>query len=82
MKKAIGLQKNLEPSAIVHQTRNLDALRSLALEVQGLFQSLPQALLEVKVDLQLAIKGIVTGRQPPKKTKPDLCIEDDLAFDL
>jgi hypothetical protein len=82
MKKAIGLQKDLEPSATVHQARNLDTLRSLALEVQDLVQSLTQALLEVKVDLQLAIKGIVTVRQPPKKTKPDLCIEDDLVLDL
>jgi len=54
-------------------------LQALALEVQGLAQRLPQAqALKIQVDLQLAIKGIITRRKPSKKDKPDLCVEDDI----
>jgi hypothetical protein len=75
----MSLRKSLQPSASVHQKRDLMALRGLALEVQELSQGLPHAeVLKIQKDLQIAIKGIVTERKPSRKEKPKLCGGDDI----
>lgn len=79
MKKAIRLRKSLEPSASIHRTRDLEGLRAYVLDVQALAEMLPSGnMQELRADLAVGVKGIVTVGRPAKKAKPDLCIDDGL----
>ncbi|KAI0770957.1 hypothetical protein BD413DRAFT_613484 [Trametes elegans] len=74
------LYKALGPSADVHQTRDLEVLKSFALQVDELMRGLPPGVTEAwKEDMKLALKAIVAPKKPPKaKPKPELNVEDDL----
>ncbi|KAH9919767.1 uncharacterized protein BXZ73DRAFT_104875 [Epithele typhae] len=76
------LHKDLAPTAVVHQERDIAKLKALALAVEELMQSLPaSATQECEKDMRLAMRGIVAVPKPPKKpTKPELnvCTDDHL----
>jgi hypothetical protein len=68
------LYKLLEPQAELHRRRDLEALKAGVLEIEALVRRLPAGSPhDLRDDLHLAVKGIVTVRQPPKKKpKPEL----------
>jgi hypothetical protein len=76
------LYKLLEPQAKLHRCRNLEVLEAGILQIEALVHRLPAGSPhDLRDDLHLAVKGIVTVRQPPKKKpKPELreCGIDDL----
>jgi hypothetical protein len=81
MKKAIHLRKHLDPSASIHRTRDLEILKTYVSDVQALVEKLPAAhAQELREDLSLGIKAIITEPKPRKKVKPDLCVDDIFEF--
>jgi hypothetical protein len=68
-----SLRQGLEPTANVHQHRNLGDLKALALRVKDLVDKLPPgSVQDCRQDLHLALKAIVQERV----RKVDLCVDD------
>ncbi|SJL03060.1 uncharacterized protein ARMOST_06405 [Armillaria ostoyae] len=62
-KAAVNLQKQLSPSSVFHERRDIKQFRKLVEEAGVLVSSLPFATSsDLSDDLHLAIKGIVTER--------------------
>ncbi|KAG2096318.1 uncharacterized protein F5147DRAFT_818420 [Suillus discolor] len=59
LKKGLRLCMQLEPSSSAHHARDIDALRSGALEVQQFMQGVPGNMKDMQSDFQIAYKGIV-----------------------
>jgi hypothetical protein len=79
-KEAKRLQQLLEPKSKFHLGHNVQQLEMHVRQVESLFASVNQMrggkTQELRVDLDIAIKGILTLRRPQKKQKPELNIED------
>lgn len=78
LKELLRLQKTLEPKAAVHQHRDLSTLKACVTEAVALIRGLSCAH-ELREDLDLAVKGIVTEacETRKKRQKPALCMDDD-----
>ena len=76
MSKAI--LKQLAPTSELHRKRDIEELKLIVGQVEGLVNRLPPgANLDVQFNLDLAIKGIVTEPKVLKPApKPDLNVED------
>jgi hypothetical protein len=61
----------------------VEELKTYVLEVEKLLERLPPAFTrEVKEDLEIALKGIVMVRKPPKaQPKPIPLVDDDFEDD-
>ena|SRR6201999_4063132 len=71
------LQRELEPKAALHRSRDLEALRARVQQVDSLIRGLPCAQ-ELRLDLDLAVKGIVATKiTTRKRQKPRCCSEED-----
>jgi hypothetical protein len=60
----------------------VEALKSLVLEVESFLTSIAHSVMrDVKDDMAMAIKGIVTVRKPPKpKQRLNVKIDDDFEY--
>jgi hypothetical protein len=67
----------VEPKATVHKQRDLPLLKACTREAEALILSLPCAS-ELKDDINLAVKGIVTEASRMRKQKPILCLDNDV----
>ncbi|KAG1806260.1 hypothetical protein EV424DRAFT_1577720 [Suillus variegatus] len=78
LKKGLGLRKQLEPSSSAHRARDIDALRSGVLEVDEFMRGVPGSMKAMQFDFQMAYKGIVAKKVPPRneKERPALNVED------
>jgi hypothetical protein len=57
----------------------LEILKTCVLDVQALVEMLPVGnARELKEDLNLGVKAIVTKAKPGKKLKPEICVDDIL----
>ncbi|KAG5351772.1 hypothetical protein C0989_004981 [Termitomyces sp. Mn162] len=74
------LQKTLEPTSELHRRCDIAELRRAVEETVELLQAPLFATLEgLQKNLDIAVKGILTPRQPPKTLpKPDLVWEEDI----
>jgi hypothetical protein len=70
------LQQELEPTAALHRNRDRQALKALVQEVDSLVRGLPCAD-KLRLDLDLAAKGIITEATTKKPLKPQCPPEDD-----
>ena len=79
MRNAQRLQAALQPQSKLHCKLDVEELKACVLEVEELVGRLsPASTREVKGDLELALKGIVMIRKPPKaKPKPDIRLDDN-----
>jgi len=79
MDKIKSLQKALIPSAQIHRKRDVEELKKLVTEVEGLLHDIaPNVARDLEEDMALAVKGIVTAKRPPKpKPKPQLVMDDE-----
>ncbi|KAG2023736.1 hypothetical protein CC2G_001355 [Coprinopsis cinerea AmutBmut pab1-1] len=72
------LHKQLEPQSSLHKRRDVEELKRLVGQVEELVNRVPQAVGEVRLHLELAIKGIVKEKPPPKPVeKPELNIDEE-----
>jgi hypothetical protein len=73
-----AILKQLGPSSELHRKRDIEELKLIVGQVEGLVNRLPPgANLDVQFNLDLAIKGIVTEPKVLKPApKPDLNVED------
>ncbi|GJE94213.1 hypothetical protein PsYK624_103810 [Phanerochaete sordida] len=78
-RKVKPLKTLLEPISKLHAEEKFEELRQGIVRLQELSACVPVTVAqEWAWDLQMAIKGIVQPRAPPKrKAKPELVIEDD-----
>ncbi|KAF5377280.1 hypothetical protein D9615_006447 [Tricholomella constricta] len=79
-KSILRLQKTLEPASDIHSRRDAVGLRRSVQESAEVLRNLPFTTPEdLHPDLDLAFKGIVAIKQPPKAPrKPSLVCEEDL----
>jgi hypothetical protein len=80
MKDLQCLQEALKPQSELHRKREVETLKSLVLEVESFLANIAHTVArDVKVDMAMAIKGIVAVRKPPKsKQKPKIKIDDSV----
>lgn len=78
LKSSANIRKQLDPSSLFHKERNVEKLKLLVGEVQELLDRVPSGHgLDVKLHLDIAIKGIVTEKKVPKPSpKPELNVDD------
>jgi len=81
LKEARRLQQALEPKSPFHLDRNVGQLVANIRRLEVLFASVPHRIhggkmQELQTDLAIAVKGIVAIKQPRKKQKPELNVED------
>ncbi|KAF9230166.1 hypothetical protein BU15DRAFT_83961 [Melanogaster broomeanus] len=77
IKKGTILRKKLGVEAPFHKKRDIKALQGAVSEVKGFIQALPGGSPEAVQELNIAYKGIVAEKPPPKKAaKPSLNVED------
>ena len=69
------LQNALDPKAVVHQHRDLLALKAHVQNTEVIIRGLPCAH-ELQDDLHIGVKGIVT-QKTNKRRRPTLCMDDD-----
>ncbi|KAF8222237.1 hypothetical protein L208DRAFT_1381918 [Tricholoma matsutake] len=83
LKDALRLQAALQPPSELHRQRNVEELKTLVREVEKLLDQLPSgSTLEVKKDLEIALKGIVMVKKLPKaKPKPNIPPVDWIDFE-
>ncbi|KAG6867453.1 hypothetical protein C0993_002573, partial [Termitomyces sp. T159_Od127] len=79
-KSLTRLQKTLEPASDLHRRYDIAELRRTVRETVQVLKALPfPAPDELQRNLGIAVKGILTPRQPLKSLpKPDLVWEDDI----
>ena len=79
MDKIKSLQKALMPSAQIHRKRDVEELKKLVTEVEALLHDITHNVArDLEEDMALAVKGIVTAKQPPKpKLRPQLVMDDE-----
>ncbi|KAG2132368.1 hypothetical protein DEU56DRAFT_981701 [Suillus clintonianus] len=80
LKKGLQLCKQLEPSSPDHRTCDIDALKRAVLEVEEFIQRVPGSTKDMRINLQVAYKGIVAEKKlfRVRKEKPALNVEEDL----
>ncbi|TEB34927.1 hypothetical protein FA13DRAFT_1707130 [Coprinellus micaceus] len=78
LKSSANIRKQLDPSSSFHKERNVEKLKLLVGGVQELLDRVPSGHgLDVKLHLDIAIKGIVTEKKVPKPSpKPELNVDD------
>ena len=74
----------LEPQAEMHNEYNVALLKKNADQVRELVGKIPaECTHELRPDLDIAVKGILSPRKAPvKKPKPELVMDDDDYEDL
>lgn len=80
MTKAVDkLKKSLDPKSDVHSRLSMEELCLHMKALQSLSEQVPaEVSQEWEWDLEIAMKGIVQVKQPPKKkAKPDVVLDDD-----
>jgi hypothetical protein len=81
LKHVKRLRKALGPESDLHRHRDVEKLKACVVEVGELLcQPPPFGTPELRGDLNIALRGIVVAKQPPKRTKlkPKLCVEEDM----
>ncbi|KAL4254519.1 hypothetical protein ABKN59_003247 [Abortiporus biennis] len=82
-RSVINLQKTLSPVSALHAKGSLQELKKCIVQLEELSTSLPSTVQDQWAsDLKIAIKGIVTDPEPPKKPKkPELVVDDIFEID-
>lgn len=72
------LLQELGPTSDLHEKRDVERLKVCAHEAETLMRDLPATkTLQWKVDMKIALRGIVKVKKAPvQKPKPDLNVED------
>jgi len=81
MKDLQHLRRELEPKAAFHRDRDLKTLKAHVRQVDSLIRRLP-CIHEVRLDLDLAVKGIITEAVLKKQKQPQCCFDDDTCTQL
>jgi hypothetical protein len=79
LKDVKRLRKALGPESDVHRHRDLEQLKTIVMEAGEFTRRFPFGTpVDLRGDLEIALKGIVAVAQPSRKVKPkpQLCVDE------